>query len=79
VRSISDTQDQIMATQPDDFFFPKPYNKEQISIIQQIEKTDGVLFKVHPELEKPTPSLTLFATIWPPGVECWLPPREKRH
>ena len=47
-RSISYTQDQITATQPDDFFFPKPYNKEQISIIQQLEKSDGAVVQGPP-------------------------------
>jgi len=48
VRSHTTIEDQVVATQPDDFFFPKPYNKEQISIIQQIEKSDGAVVQGPP-------------------------------
>ena len=47
-RSHIAIKDQMVATQPDDFFFPKPYNEEQISIIQQIEKSDGVVVQGPP-------------------------------
>lgn len=34
--------------QPDDFYFPKPYNKEQISIIHKLEGSDGAVVQGPP-------------------------------
>lgn len=38
----------IDATQTHDFFFPKPFNEEQISIIRRIENADGVVVQGPP-------------------------------
>jgi len=38
----------IDATQTHEFFFPKPFNEEQISIIRNLEKTDGVVVQGPP-------------------------------
>lgn len=42
------TGDQLLATQPEEFFFPKPYNEDQISIIRQLEKSDGLVVQGPP-------------------------------
>ena len=42
------TGDQLFATQPEEFFFPKPYNEDQISIIRRLEKSDGLVVQGPP-------------------------------
>jgi very-short-patch-repair endonuclease/transcription elongation GreA/GreB family factor len=38
----------INNTCPEDFFFPKPYNNEQVLIVQRLEKSDGVVVQGPP-------------------------------
>ncbi|MFX0199561.1 MAG: AAA domain-containing protein, partial [Candidatus Hodarchaeota archaeon] len=40
--------DALDATQTHEFFFPKAFNEEQISIIRELEKTDGVVVQGPP-------------------------------
>ncbi len=48
-RSVDATPEtRVDATQTHDFFFPKPFNKEQISIIKKLEQADGVVVQGPP-------------------------------
>ena len=42
------SEPEIDATQTHEFFFPKPFNEEQVSIIRNLEKADGVVVQGPP-------------------------------
>ncbi|MCG8561716.1 MAG: AAA family ATPase, partial [Hyphomicrobiales bacterium] len=41
-------QDDIEASRPEEFFFPKPFNDDQISIIRRLKEADGVVVQGPP-------------------------------
>ncbi|MBC2714946.1 MAG: AAA family ATPase [Desulfobacteraceae bacterium] len=45
---IKGSEPEINATYPDEFFFPKPYNDEQVTIAKRLAETDGVVVQGPP-------------------------------
>ncbi|MCP4406944.1 MAG: hypothetical protein GY807_04135 [Gammaproteobacteria bacterium] len=64
----------------EDLFFPKPFNREQVAILNRLDQADGVVVQGHPlGPGKLTPSPTLSLITWRSAKRSWSALSTKPH